>query len=129
MSWLLDRLAPSSPHVEPRSPAIMKSLSMLAVLGVALYNALAVLAVGLNTDPYRASQTMANILDLENGTQGLRYPTDLTRNLVPVSRPRSTASTCLTLPEIPPLPQRLLARHPLLLRCALSPTLLSSAPL
>lgn len=56
------------------------------LFGAALYNALGAMAAQLSTDPYTVTGTLASVLNqyAANGSSLVTYPTDLTRNLVPV---------------------------------------------
>lgn len=64
----------------------MKYSAFAIVSIAALYNALTALAASLSTDPFSITDTLQGILNSIKGNGSLySYPTDLTRNLVPVS--------------------------------------------
>lgn len=63
----------------------MKSTAFVVVSLAALYRALGAFAATLSTDPYTITGTLQSVLNAAQGNESLvTYPTDLTRNLVPV---------------------------------------------
>jgi len=64
----------------------MKTAFAIAVYG-ALLNALAALAGRMNTSPYDVSASMQTVLIGNNLTRHTTYPTDITRNIMPVKTP------------------------------------------
>ncbi len=64
----------------------MKTAFAIAAYG-ALFNALGSLAGRMNTSPYDVSPSMQTVLTANNLTSHTTYPTDITRNIMPVKTP------------------------------------------